>query len=221
MKNFLNYLGQLRIYSFLDLIIFATALTKDLNTIIGIALLWLSFLFYLESRHNDEPRLRVNKYIWLAPFIFSLILLPILMCLGFAIFSFLYANKKKGEFWGASAPLWRGLQNGVIAIWLSPQLAILAFVLTFIRNLVADFRDVYSDKQRGIKTIPVLLGINKNHVWAFYTYIILVITTTMIWFNYSFLTTKFIVPIIILQLLFYPITPRLSNPKYLDIYNYD
>ena len=97
-KSILNYFGQLRLYSFLDIIILATALTKNLNAIIGITILWLSFLLYLESRHKDEPRLKVNQYLWLAPFLLSLILLPIWICLGFALFSYLYTNKKKNKF---------------------------------------------------------------------------------------------------------------------------
>src|SRR3989344_8857067 len=151
-KSILNYLGQLRIYSFLDLLVFATALTRNLNVIIGISLLWLSFLLYLESRHNDELRLRVNKFLWLVPFILSTFLIPIWVCLGFALFSYLYTKKKQAGIWSVSAPLWRSLQNGVIAIGFNFQLAILAVVLNFIRNLVADFRDVYNDKQRGIRT---------------------------------------------------------------------
>src|SRR3989344_9580372 len=219
-KSVLNYFGQLRIYSFLDIIILATALTKNLNAIIGIALLWLSFLLYLESRHKDEPRLKVNQYLWLVPFLLSLILLPIWVCLGFALFSYLYTNKKKNKFWGASAPFWRASQNGIIAFGFNPPMAILVFALIFVRNLIADFRDAYDDEKRNTKTIPVLLGVNKNQVWAFYIHIFLVIGTTMVWFNYSFLDISLLLPIIILQLISYPLTPRLSNPKYLDIYNH-
>lgn len=219
-KSILNYFGQLRLYSFLDIIILATALTKNLNAIIGIAILWLSFLLYLESRHKDEPRLKINRYLWLLPFIFSLILLPIWICLGFAIFSYLYTNKKKNKFFGASAPLWRASQNGIIAFGFNPQIAILVFILIFVRNLIADFRDAYDDEKRNIKTIPVLLGINKNQIWAFYIHIFMVVGTTIIWFNYSFLDIRLLLPIIILQLISYPLTPRLSNPKCLDIYNH-
>ena len=86
--------------------------------------------------------------------------------------------------------------------------------------MVADFRDAYDDEKRNIKTVPVLLGINKNQIWAFYIHIFLVIGMTIIWFNYSFLDIRLLLPIIILQLISYPLTPRLSNPKYLDIYNH-
>ncbi len=218
-KVILNYLGQLRIYSFLDILVLATALTRNLNAIVGIGLLWLGFLFYLESRHNDELRLKINKYLWLIPFVFSLFLLPIWICLGFALFSYFYTNKKKNKFFSITAPFWRGLQDGVIACGFNLQIAILAFVLIFIRNLVADFRDTHDDKIRNIKTIPVSLGIDRNQVWAFYAHILLVIITTLVWFRFSFLNVYMIIPIVILQVISYPLTPRLSNPKYLDIYN--
>lgn len=217
-KTILNYFGQLRLYSFLDFIILATALTKNLNVILGISLLWLSFLLYLESRHNDTPRLKVNRYLWLIPFVVSLVLLPIWIYVGFALFSYLYTNKKRNKFFGASAPFWRASQNGIIAFGFNPQIAILVFVLIFIRNLIADFRDAYNDEQRNIKTIPVLLGVNKNQVWAFYIHIFLVIGTTTVWFHYSFLDIRLLLPTIILQLISYPLIPRLSNPKYLNIY---
>lgn len=136
----------------------------------------------------------------------------------FSLFSYFYTNKKKNKFWGASAPLWRASQNGIIAFGLNSQIAILVFVLIFIRNLIADFRDASDDEKRNIETIPVLLGINKNQVWAFYIHISFVIGTTIVWFSYSFLDIRLLLPIIILQLISYPLTPRLSNPKYLNIY---
>jgi 4-hydroxybenzoate polyprenyltransferase len=217
-KTILNYLGQLRIYSFLDIFVLATALSRSLNVVAGILLLWISFLAYLESRHNDQLRLKVNRYLFLVPFVLSLFLLPIWLCLGFALFSVFYTNKKKNKIWGVSAPFWRAAQNGIIALGFNPSLAILVFVLTFIRNLVGVFRDAGDDKKRSINTIPAALGFSKNQTWAFYGHMLLVVATTIVWFNYSFLDVRLLLPIIILQILSYPLTPRLSNPRYLDIY---
>lgn len=218
-KVILNYVGQLRIYSFLDLLVLATALTRDLYVISGIGFLWLSFLLYLESRHNDKPRLLVNEYLWSIPFILALFMLPPWVCLSFAIFSYLYTNKKSGKFFGATSPFWRASQNGVLALGLNPSIAGLVFVLIFVRNLIGDFRDAKSDKQRGIETLPVLIGVQRNQVWAFYAHMLFVIATTIIWFHFSFLDIRLLLPIILLQFISYPLTPRLSNPKYLDIYN--
>jgi 4-hydroxybenzoate polyprenyltransferase len=186
---------------------------------LGIGLLWLSFLFYLESRHNDELRLKVNKYLWLVPFIFALFLLPAWMCLSFAFVSYCYTSKKKNKFFGATAPFWRGLQNGIIAIGFNLQIAVLAFALIFVRNLIADFRDAHDDEVKNIKTIPVLLGIGKDQVWAFYVHMALVVATTLIWSRFSFLSIYMISVIVVLQIVSYPLTPRLSNPKYLNIWS--
>ena len=218
-KKFLNYLGQLRIYSFLDILVFATALSWKVDTIIGIGFIWLSFLLYLEGQHKDKPRLPVSENLWLAPFVVSLILLPPFICILFALFSFLYTKKNHGKLWGISAPLWRGLQNGVLALAFSPEIAVLAFILTLARNLIGDFRDAEDDKKRSITTIPVAIGLKNNQSWAFYAHMILVVATTIIWFHYSFLALYLIWPIIVIEILSYPLTPRLSNPKYLNIYN--
>ncbi len=217
-RSIFNYFGQLRLYSFLDLLVFATALTRDLYTILGIGLLWLSFLLYLESRHKDEPRLKINTFLWLGPFVVSAFLIPIWICIGFALVSYLYTKKKQNTFFGMSAPFWRGLQSAILALGFNPTLAVLAFVLTFARNLIGDFRDTESDRERGIKTIPVALGIRENQAWSFYAHMLLVTLTTIIWFNFSFLDKNLLLLVIFLQLISYPLTPRLSNPKYLDMY---
>lgn len=219
LKSFLNYFGQLRLYSFLDLLVFATALTRDWKIILGIGLLWLSFLLYLESRHNDQPRLKINGFIYVVPFLASIFLVPIWVCFGFALVSYFYTKKKQNKFFGISAPVWRGLQNGIIASAFNFQLAILALVLILIRNLIADFRDARDDRTRGIKTIPVIMGVQQNQTWSFYIHIMFVLFTTLIWFNFSFLGKNLILPIILMQFISYPLTPRPSNPKYLDIYS--
>jgi hypothetical protein len=218
LQLFLNYTGQLRIYSFVDLLVFATAFTRDLSVISGIALLWISFLVYLENRHHDPLRLPIYRYAWLFPYIFSITLLPELTWLTFSLFSYLYTKKVEGGIWSISAPFWRGLQTGALAFQFDVHLAVLAFVLIFIRNIIGDVRDASTDKQRGIITIPVVYGAHKNHPWAFYAHILFTITTTIIWFQFSFLDHRLILPTAILQLVLYPLTPRVSNPKYLQIY---
>lgn len=133
----------------------------------------------------------------------------------------IFIQKKRAVFFGISAPLWRGLQNVIFAIGFNFQIAIIGFILIFTRNLIADFRDVGDDAARNIKTIPVILGIKRNQVWSFYAHIIFVVVTTIIWFNFSFLDRTWIWLIIPLQLISYPLTPRLSNPKCLDVYHHE
>lgn len=218
-KSILNYLGQLRPYSFFDFFVFATALTRDASILAGLMFLWLSFLLYLEGKHKDELRLRINGYAWVLPGFLSCSLLPIWLPFAFGLFSFLYTRKKGHSTWAVTSPLWRGLQNAVIAIAFQPGVALLAFCLIFFRNTVADFRDAEADAKRNIRTIPVRLGIRKNQHWAFYGHLFFVVATTLVWSSYSWLHWTVIAAIIIWQIVSYPLTPRLSSPAYLDFYS--
>jgi 4-hydroxybenzoate polyprenyltransferase len=208
----------MRLYSSLDLFVLATALTTNVKTIAGIVLIWISFLLFLEYRHKDELRLTIKKLAWLTPFVVAIFLLPIWSSIGFTVCAVLYAKKKEGKFWGVSAPFWRGLQVFSIVVAFNFPLSLLAFTLVFLRNLIGDFRDTGDDKRRNIITVPVFLGIKNNQTWAFYGHLLFTIVTTLVWFHYSFLNSSVIIPIIILQIISYPLTPRLSNPKYLDFY---
>ncbi|MCX6784941.1 MAG: hypothetical protein NTV81_03330 [Candidatus Komeilibacteria bacterium] len=218
--RWLNYLGQIRIYSFLDLLFFVFAITRDGRFVIGIGLLWLGFLAYLESRHHDKLRLAVSNYLWIF-FLLGAIAakIPIWLCLVFSVCSYFYAKKKQGVFWGATSPFWRAGQNSLIALAYAPALVLVVFVITGLRNLIGDWRDVYFDKKEGLKTIPVLLGVTKNQPWAYYAHLGLVCLTTGFWFYYAQLDPRWLILVVIVQIASYPLTPRLSNPKYLDIYS--
>ena len=214
MKSLLNYVGQIRIYSLLDIVIFGFALSSDLKVIVGIVLLWLSFMFLLEATHKDELRLRIGNMIWLIPFGISLIFVPFWLPFIFISLSFLYAQKKVG-YWGILSPLFRGSQNGVIALMFNPAFALIAFLLYTIRNLVGDFRDAGDDKKRIIHTIPVAIGLTNNSRLAFLGHLVLVISTTLFWYSKTNLSLAVIVVVILIQILSYPLTPRISNPKWL------
>jgi len=217
--TFLNYLGRLQIYSLLDLIVLATAISRDIKVVFGVIFLWVSFLFYRETRRADDHNLKINKHLWIVTFIVSAFFLPILVCLGFALCSYFYAKKKKEKIWGISASFWRGFQYVAIVAAYDLKLSLLVFVLIFIRSLIADFRDAGDDAKRNIQTIPVALGINKNQVWALYSHMIFISLTTVVWSRFSFLDGRWIILIIILQIITYPFTPRMSNPKYFSFYD--
>ena len=94
----------------------------------------------------------------------------------------------------------------------------LVFVLVSLRNLVGDFRDAGDDRTDNMQSIPVVFGFTKNQQWAFYGHVTFVLVTTYIWFQHSFLDPAWMIPLMILQVISYPITPRTSNPKYLNFY---
>ena len=218
MKKVLNYFGQIRLYSLIDVFVFATALSRNTQYIFGVVLLWLSFLLYLEAQHKDRLRLRVKNIAWVITYIPTLFLLPIQIAIAFGVLGVIYAMKKKVKFIGLTSPIWRGAQNFVIAFFLNPTLAAVAFVLVAFRNLMGDFRDVRDDREDNMKTIPIILGFTKNQHWAFYGHLIFVLVTTYTWLQDSFLDKAWLIPILVLQVLVYPITPRSSNPAYLSIY---
>ncbi|HEY4520714.1 MAG TPA: hypothetical protein VJJ72_02850 [Candidatus Paceibacterota bacterium] len=217
-RNILNYLGQLRVYGILDIFVFATALTASNTEIFGIILLWIGFLLHLEAEHRDELRLRISQWIALLVYIPSFIFLPTWVPLVFGFLGFLYAKKKKHKFLALISPMLRGLQSTTLAFSFNPYLIMPAFILSAARNLVGDFRDAGGDHDTKILTIPVRLGFRQNQSWAFYGHLIMVIFTTIFWFQYSFLDHSILTLIILMQVLAYPVTPRTSNPSYFNLY---
>jgi len=217
-KMFLNYLGQIRIYSTLDFLVFAIAMTQNLLEVLGIFLLWPSFLLYLENKHKDELRFPIKNFVWLIPFSGAFLLLPLVPVLFFGLLSYLYAKKKQGRFFGCSAPLWRGLQGLSLALFYAKGPIILAasFGLNFLRNVIGDFRDAGDDKRRNIYTLPVVFQFHNNQSWAFYGHLLFTLLTTTYWFSLTSIPMHWLFAIFIMQVASYGLTPRLSNPTYLN-----
>src|SRR3989338_2113865 len=220
MSVFCNYLGQLRLYSFIPFVLFSSTFTTDSYQIVALALLWLGFLVYLETRHKDPFRLRFSPYLWVLFTIPSLYLFPPYVTIPFLFFSFLYAKKKDGVLWGLTSPLWRGLQDFSLAFTFNPTIAFLSLAL-IIRNLIGDFRDARHDSQTGTKTIPVILGLIKENAWGYWGHLVLTLASTVLWWYFSLFTIPFfiIALLLIVQTLSYPLTPRASGPSFLDFYS--
>ncbi len=215
-SKLLNYIGQLRVYSLLDFIIFGTALTRDIPAIIAMTSLWCSGILYLEYVHKDHLRLPVSFFAPLILFLASFMYLPFQIPLLCGFFSFLYAKKKHNTFMGVTAPFWRACINSILALFFKPPLAPLVFALFFTRNLLADFRDTQCDKNQGSTTLPLILGFKKEYRWAFYAHCLGVAVCTAIWFRYSFLDARLLMPILLMQVFIYPLTPRAGLPGYLN-----
>jgi 4-hydroxybenzoate polyprenyltransferase len=127
----------------------------------------------------------------------------------------LYTKKKLNRFFGYTSSVWRGFQSAFIAFAFMPRLVILAFVLAAVRNLIGDFRDIGDDWNDGARTLPTLFGFRRNQKWAFWGHLGAVITTTVIWFQFTDLGIIFLIFCIFVQIISYPLTPRQSNPPYL------
>lgn len=55
-KAVINYVGQLRMYSLVDMALLCAVLSHDVVRIVGVLLWWLGFLVYLEGEHRDSGR---------------------------------------------------------------------------------------------------------------------------------------------------------------------
>jgi 4-hydroxybenzoate polyprenyltransferase len=212
LKTIINYVGQMRIYGIIDISVFALAVGCSLIEMIGVVLLWICFLLYLESIHRDALRLTIRRFVWLIVGIPTLFILPWWLPVAFMLAGYMYTKKKTNRFFGITSPLWRGIQGALIAVAFMPEFAFLAFVVYAIRNLIGDFRDIGDDWNNGTHTLPVCIGFRKNQTWAFWGHLATVIGTTLLWSWYADLNITIILLCVVGEIITYPLTPRQSNP---------
>lgn len=203
----LNYLGQLRVYSLVDLVVLLIACGASSNEFLGAILLHIGFLAYLESRHQHSYRKNVPKYTWLVLILSGLLLYAHIEGFYFVIFSYLYTLKNK-KYFALFSPLMRGFQNFFIVagiIGYNNNLIWLVLILLTLRNLGGDFRDTVKDTGENMKTLPVVMGLKTDMKKV---HLLLTILTTLVWFSYTYLSLWLLVPIILIQIFSYNLTPR-------------
>ena len=203
----LNYFGQLRLYSFIDLLVLLVATKATSFEFIGVLFLHLSFLAYLEAQHRHSYRKRIPEYLWAVFGIIGLLFYGHIEGIFFIICSYLYVLKTKKSF-ALFAPLMRGLQYfflvaGVVGY--HNKLAWVALILIFIRNFCGDLRDIVKDKKENLNTLPIVLGLHKD---IKYIHLLVILATTFIWFQYTNLSFYLLIPIFLIQILTYNFTPR-------------
>lgn len=208
MKNkAVNIIGQIRIYTLIELILFAYAIGSSLQEIAGIVLLHISFLFYLEAIHKHSYRVSIQRYIWVIMGLIGIFLYAKLAVIGFIFASMLYARKKHVPF-SYLSPLSRGFQNYFLAAgiegFLSP-LAFLALGMLAIRNFAGDLRDITRDSAERMKTLPVILGITRDYKTV---HILSLFVTTSIWWHIAGISIFWLISMYAIQLATYNITPR-------------
>lgn len=206
-KDFANYVGQLRIYSLIDLILLLIAVRANSYEFTGAILLHLGFLLYLEYVHKHPYRKSFHPSLWIIITILGIIFYAKLAVIGFLTFSFLYAEKQKKSL-GPYSPLFRGLQiyflvGGITG--LTAPLSILSGSLIALRNFAGDLRDVTKDKKEGLRTLPILLGFKKDHKNL---HLISLFITSIVWIYIAKISILWILPTYILQYITYNITPR-------------
>jgi len=206
-SKIINYLGQLRIYSLLDLVFLLLAVKTTALSFFGIIILHIGFLLFLEENHAHKNRVKFPKYLWILFFIVGTILYPSYCVVGYLIFSYLYTKKNKPYF-GAFASVFRGLQNYVLFSGILGFFNIYSIgigLLFFIRNALGDFRDIVKDKKENTQTLPVILGFKKDYK---YLHLIFLLITTTIWWYFSGIYFIWLIVGYIIEIGTYWLTPR-------------
>lgn len=203
----LNYIGQLRIYSLIDLIILLIATKATLYEFLGVIFLHIGFLAYLETQHKHSYRKQAPKYLWIIFTLIGLILYGKVEGVFFVLCSYIYTLKDKKIF-GVPSPIMRGFQYFFLVagiIGYGNKLTWLALVLSTFRNFCGDLRDVVKDRNENMKTLPIVMGLKKDFKYA---HLLIMLTTTFIWFEFTGLSPFLLIPIFLIQILTYRLTPR-------------
>jgi 4-hydroxybenzoate polyprenyltransferase len=173
---------------------------------VGAVVLHVSFLAYLESRHSHSYRARVPSWVAYSLAIIGTFLYGKIEALPYLFFSFLYTKKNKKL--GLVSPVFRGLQSLFLVAGIAGYanfITYLAAGLLFLRNLFGDFRDVEKDKAEGMRTLPILAGVNKN---IKYIHLAATIGTSIVWWIISPLSVIWLFVVIIIEVSTYNLTPR-------------
>lgn len=202
-----NYLGMLRLYTLVDLILQLLAVHAGARDMVGATGLWVGFLAYLEWLHRDRGRLAVPAWLWVGLWGFGLGAYFRPEGIVFCALSLIYAAKIF-PFFGLISPMMRGMQNWILLGGIGGYqtwLVWAAFGLTGLRNLVGDWRDLDKDRERGTKTIPLALGFTREwpraHLWAVHA-------TTFVWWLATPIPWWGLVAAWVIQRLTYDLTPR-------------
>ncbi|MEI6843315.1 MAG: hypothetical protein WCK48_02310 [bacterium] len=206
MRDFLNYFGQLRMYSLVDLILLLVVIGTGTEQLIGAVVLHIAFLVFLESRHSHSYRKQTPEWISYILAIFGLVLYGKIEGFIYLIFSYLYTKKNKGTAF--MSPLVRGFQNFFIVagiIGYQNPITYLAGGLLCLRNLAGDLRDTEKDRGENMRTVPVILGIRKSikHI-----HLVAMIATSVVWWSLSSISIYWLLLVILIEVSTYYLTPR-------------
>lgn len=206
-QDFINYFGQLRMYSYVDLLLMLLAFKANIITIVSCSLLWFGFLIHLEWRHQDKGRLEWPFWAWIIPWTIGIIIHPSIFQIPFILTCIAYSFKKQYRWIGLIS--W--VINGSIKAWMVAMIPaplwciFLVGGLMSIRNLAGDIRDGGKDSSENVPTLPVALGLKRN---ISYIYPICLMATSIIWVYIGEISFWWLIPTFIIQGLTYHLTPR-------------
>ncbi|MFA5838649.1 MAG: hypothetical protein WC849_01795 [Candidatus Paceibacterota bacterium] len=208
-KKIVNFIGQFRTYSLLDLAVLLVAIKTPMLIFIGAILLHLGFIAFLENQHKHSYREQMPAWVWMVLTILGVVFYRNAWMFGFILFGYLYTNKNKKNI-GLFAPLIRGLQCMFLIAGITgfgSVFPLFVLVLMFVRNFLGDVRDVKKDKQENQKTLPILMKFNTNKNYK-YIHLFGVIGTTIVWWLFSSTPAIFLFAVILLETLTYDLTSR-------------
>ena len=170
MSSAKNYVGQLRLYSYSDLVLMLLATGADARALAQASCLWLGFLVFLEYIHRDRGRHRWPLLAWVAPWLAAVLLNPSYLLIAFGLLAVLYTLKKTVPPLASVSPILNGCLKGSL-VCLVPGVAVwqvtVVVILTALRNLAGDFRDVAKDSAEKGATLPVRLGMHRDITWIY------------------------------------------------------
>ncbi len=204
-----NYLGQLRIYSYVDLVLLLIAAGATVREIGTCSLLWFGFLIYLEWLHRDAGRLRWPWAAWVAPWAAAALWAHnpgavaafFVVCVG-------YTLKKRVPALASLSPMTNGAVKATLLLLVAAAtlpFAALVWAATAIRNLLGDMRDIEKDRREHVRTIPVRLGLQRDIRWLYPLGLAL---TTALWTATAGLPAWLLVCAWAVQAATYRLTPR-------------
>lgn len=208
MKQYLNYLWQLRPYSYADLLLLLIACRADAREILGASCLWFGFLIHLEWQHKDRGRLKWPWFAWVLVWAAGLVLLFRVSSFIFLSLAILYSLKKRIKPIGTFSFVINGCIKGcLVAAVTSSSLAliILVTVVMSIRNLAGDVRDAGKDSAEGVVTLPVLLEYRRN---TSIVYPACLVATSILWTVLGRLPWWLLAAALIVEWATYHRTPR-------------
>lgn len=203
----LNYIGQLRPYSYADLLLLFCAVQASDRYIVGASALWFGFLIHLEWRHRDNGRALWPWFIWAILWAVGVVLLPTVQAILFIGLGVIYALKKRFPKIGRISFLYNGALKGalIIGVALSWRLVIGVSLIMAFRNLMGDVRDAGKDFSEGVVTLPVALGLRQNVPWV---YPLTLAATSVTWTILGRLPVYMLALAFLVECTTYKLTPR-------------
>jgi 1,4-dihydroxy-2-naphthoate octaprenyltransferase len=203
-----NYVGQLRAYSYVDLLLLLAAVQASPRVIIGVSLLWFGFLIHLEWRHRDRGRLTWHWSLWIVPWAVAPFVVPSPWLVPFYVLAVAYAYKKHFPAAAAVSPLVNGgLKTFLVLLAPATTAALAGLVLALMtfRNLLGDVRDAEKDAHEGVRTLPVIAGYRRATPWVYPASLVL---TSLVWTVLGGLSWWALAAALLVQVATYRLTPR-------------